>query len=53
MKVSCFNYSKVEYFASSCFNPYTILRINKIKQDIKVSSNKANNKVDSKSKLEN
>ena len=56
LKVTCFNYSEVRHFASSCLNPYTTFKINEIKQENEETfvNNKANNDKDNaNSKLEN
>ena len=51
-KATCFSYSKVGHFTSSCPNSHITLKINKIKQDTSASSNKVHNKTNTDSESE-
>ena len=42
-KVTCFNCNEVGHYTNACPNPYITLKINKINQDTRDLSNKANN----------
>jgi hypothetical protein len=47
-KGACFNCSKTSHFTDSCLNPYSILRINKIREEDNktLSNNKATKEED-------